>query len=173
MKSEGVTYRLSFKNRPEWAIGSTTKKLHQRKSCYLYDANHGHCNTRLYELIREVGKDGFDLTEVDKIYFSDRSKLLNAEKALIFEHRDDFGDKNCLNTLSPITTAEEKQAYNQQNAKENYIKNAEARKAYSQRWRESNPDKVIAYHQKWWMEHKDNVNMTRRQNTANKDTTTN
>lgn len=98
----GRTYRLSFKDHPHWLIGSTTTRLSTRKAVYWNNAISEERTTPVYQLIREVGREGFDITEIDYHVFNDIKKLREAEQALIYEHRDDLETPYCLNIKAAV-----------------------------------------------------------------------
>lgn len=143
---KGVTYRLSFRGNPGWAIGSTTQSLDERKRGYCKEHN---ARTHLYELIREVGRDGFDLTEIDTHYFTDVRELRRKEEDLIREHRDDLLTPHCLNTYAAHRTDEEwKQWYSE--------------------WRRAHPDKCVEYSRKWRENNQEQVKQRQRNYDMNK-----
>ncbi|MGV0964275.1 MAG: hypothetical protein ACOYBT_10355 [Polynucleobacter sp.] len=57
----------------------------------------GKCHTALYDLINQVGRDGFELEEAAVMYFTHKSELHAAEQAMIVEHRDDMETPWCMN----------------------------------------------------------------------------
>lgn len=57
---------------------------------YWHTATANQPSTQLLKIIREVGEEGYTLTEIDMHYFSDYHTLIQAKQALIQDHYDPF-----------------------------------------------------------------------------------
>lgn len=154
---EGVTYRLWFVDHPHWLIGSTVDSLKHRKGIYFRNATKEFRQTPVYNLIREVGYDGFILTEIDYHYFDDIQQLRQKEQALIHEHRDDMQTPYCLNIRGAVKDSENNKMKNRERCQKYAAEHKEEQKARARKHYDENTEKCKARAKAFYREHREEI----------------
>ena len=128
MVVDGYTYQLSFTDDPHWMIGSSTMSVYDRKRLYWKNATVRNHPSRVFQLIRQHGNDGFRIDIIDEHIVDSKDQLRRQEQILL----DTFKNDLCLNERRAATTKEEKWAYTklQRNTQEGKLK----KRAANKRW---------------------------------------
>lgn len=120
-------------------IGSTTCELNYRLKKHKSKSNELISKNRLLYLhFKEIGWNNANMILILEVEVNLRNELLKYEKDEIMKV---INDPNCLNSILPITTIEERKKRNLDYDRQRRQKNPEKQRARLQKWREANPEK--------------------------------
>jgi len=133
----GRIYRLE--GYEKFYIGSTTCELKYRLKKHKSKSNENVAkNTNVYKYFRNIGWENAKMILIKEFEISDRKELLQHEKDEIVKVKS---DPNCLNTIFPIITEQEKKERDYEYSKKRRQNDPEKERLRLQKWRKENPEK--------------------------------
>lgn len=120
-------------------IGSTTSELKIRLKKHKSKSNERVSKNReVYKHFKQIGWGAASISIIKQVEVFDRRELLNYEKEEVLKI---INNDNCLNSILPITTLDEKKQKDSEYSKKRRNDNPEKERLRLQRWRQENPDK--------------------------------
>ena len=133
----GRIYKLEGANK--FYIGSTICELKYRLKKHRSKSNENISKNRpVYYYFKEIGWDNAVITLIKEVHINDRKELLTYEKEELLKF---INDDNCLNSILPIITTEEKKKRDAEYGKKRRQLNPEKERERVKKWRSENPEK--------------------------------
>ncbi len=120
-------------------IGSTTTQLSQRFKKHKCKSNENTAKSRkVYIYFKEIGWENVQITLIKEINVNNRHEVLIHET---YEVKKYIDNPNCLNSILPSLTKEERKTRDSLYSKNRRKENPERERLRLQKWRKENPDK--------------------------------